>query len=335
MIPAFFSESIEKDNVKCTLCPHFCILKKGQVGKCNVRKNLNGSLYSFNSDRITTIHSDPIEKKPLYHFIPGTKSLSLAAMGCNFKCNFCQNSSISMVSDTSEITGENISPEKIVDTAIKSGASSISYTYTEPTVYFELMFETAKAAKQAGLKNVMVSNGFISGSAIETILPFMDGANIDLKSFSESFYSEQCSGKLAPVIETIQTIVNSPCWLELTTLFIPELNTSEKELTAIISFILETGEEIPWHVSRFFPQYKITDKDPTDIKLMENILERGEKMGIKYVYGGNFNSGKWGNTRCKKCGETLINRTGYQIEIINFTDGKCPNCAEKISGVWN
>jgi len=335
MVSAFFSESVKKNNVKCTLCPHFCVIGIGQTGKCNVRKNLDGSLYSLNFDRVTTIHSDPIEKKPLYHFMPGTTSLSIAAMGCNFKCRFCQNNSVSIISDTSEITGENISPEEIVDTAIRTGASSISYTYTEPTIYFELMFETAKVAKQAGLKNVMVSNGFISRFALETILPFMDGANIDLKSFSEDFYSKQCSGKLAPVLETIQTINNSSCWLELTTLLIPGLNTSEKEIRSLISFILKTRDDIPWHISRFFPQYKITDKDPTDTELIENVLKNSEKMGIKYVYGGNFNSGKWENTRCQKCGRTLISRKNYQIEIIDFRDGKCRNCAEKTPGVWN
>ncbi|MCK5221446.1 MAG: AmmeMemoRadiSam system radical SAM enzyme, partial [Candidatus Aminicenantes bacterium] len=276
-----------------------------------------------------------IEKKPLYHFLPGSMAYSIAAMGCNFKCRFCQNHTLSIVTKESELSGENIDPEEIVQAAIRAGASSVSYTYTEPTIYFELMYETAIAAKNAGLKNVMVSNGFISEQALDKIIPLMDGANIDLKSFSEKFYSEQCGGRLAPVIETIKKLNYSDCWLELTTLLIPELNTSEKEIEMLVSFIAETNSEIPWHVSRFFPHYQVGDKEPTDTGLIENVLNNAEKNGIKYVYGGNFDSGKWGDTRCHECGETLINRRGYHIAEIGLAHGKCENCSEEIPGVWN
>ena len=335
MIPGMFSEPFGEGIVKCTLCPHLCVLKEEQTGKCGVRKNSGGKLYSLNSDKLAAIHSDPIEKKPLYHFLPGSESLSIAAMGCNFKCRFCQNHALSIVIKESDLAGDNVDPEEIVQAAIRAGASSVSYTYTEPTVYFELMYETAIAAKNAGLKNVMVSNGFISEHALDQIIPLMDGANIDLKSFSEKFYSEHCGGRLAPVIETIKKLNRSDCWLELTTLLIPELNTSEKEIEMLVSFITETNSEIPWHVSRFFPHYRVGDKEPTDTGLIENVLNHAEKNGIKYVYGGNFDSGKWGDTRCHECGETLIKRRGYQTATIGLSHGKCENCAEEIPGVWN
>lgn len=335
MIPAMFSKPSADGRIICNLCPHSCILKEGQTGICSVRKNLGGKLFSINSDKVAAIHSDPIEKKPLYHFLPGSESLSIAAMGCNFKCRFCQNHSISMVENISDIAGEKVKPEEIIDAAKRAGASSISYTYTEPTIYYELMYETAKMAKEAGLRNVMVSNGFISREPLEKIIPFMDGANIDLKSFSDDFYSSYCGGKIAPVLDTIRILNRSGCWLELTTLLIPELNSSAKEVDEIISFIADTNPEIPWHVSRFFPHFKEGDRSATDTDLIEDVLEKAEDRKIKYVYGGNFDSGKWGNTRCSECGEILINRRGYFIEVENLSGGKCTNCDAEIAGVWN
>ncbi len=335
MIPGMFGEPFKKDRIKCTLCPHFCILKEGEVGRCGVRKNSGGKLFSLNSDKIIAIHTDPIEKKPLYHFLPGTRSLSIAAAGCNFRCKFCQNHSISIIADESEITGEKIDPDKIVEAAIISKASSISYTYTEPTIFFELMYKTAIAAKEAGLKNVMVSNGFISDHALEKLIPVLDGVNIDLKSFTEQFYSDQCGGRLAPVLDTIRTLNKSECWLELTTLLIPELNTSAPEIEQLTSFIAEINPEIPWHVSRFFPNFETLDIEPTDTELIEFILDLSVKKGLKYVYGGNFDSEKWGDTRCNKCNSTLITRRGYDIKVSDFSDGKCMNCSAEIPGVWN
>ncbi len=335
MIPAMFSRPSDDGRIVCSLCPHSCKLNEGQTGICGVRQNMGGKLFSLNSDKVAAIHSDPIEKKPLYHFLPGSESLSIAAMGCNFKCRFCQNHSISMVEDISDIAGERVKPEDIIDAAKRAGASSISYTYTEPTIYYELMYETAKAAKADGLRNVMVSNGFISQEPLEKIIPFMDGANIDLKSFSNDFYSYYCGGKLAPVLDTIRILDRSDCWLELTTLLIPELNSSEEEVGEIISFITDTNPEIPWHISRFFPHFKEGERSATNTDLIEEVLDKAKERGIKYVYGGNFDSGKWGNTRCSECGEILINRRGYHIDIENFSDGNCTNCNAEIAGVWS
>ncbi|MEN8154936.1 MAG: AmmeMemoRadiSam system radical SAM enzyme [Acidobacteriota bacterium] len=327
-------EALDNKKVRCRLCPHYCSIQNNSYGICRVRKNINGELFSLNSDKIAAVNSDPIEKKPLYHFLPDTTSLSIAAMGCNFNCKFCQNHSLSMVEDENGIYGENIAPEDIVDMALGSGSQSISYTYTEPTIYFELMYETAKIAKEQGLKNVMVTNGFISPEALEMILPFIDGANIDLKAFSDNFYRSYCGGKLDPVLDSIKIMAQKKVWIELTTLLIPDLNTDHKELKELISFILDTDASIPWHVSRFFPNYKVTDKNPTDIRKIEKVLETGKEMGLKYIYGGNFSSAKWENTYCHKCNTMLIERSGYSTKISNLKSGKCANCGENIPGVW-
>jgi len=330
-----FSEPLADGSVSCSLCPHTCRLKKGQTGICGVRKNEGGRLYSLNSDRVIAVHSDPVEKKPLNHFLPGSDSLSLAAMGCNFRCRFCQNHTISMVGRENDIAGEKTKPEDLINLAVRAGARSISYTYTEPTIYYELMLETAKEARKAGLLNIMVSNGFISPAPLQKIIPWMDGANIDLKSLSEDFYSKYCGGRLAPVLDTIRELDRSPCWVEVTTLLIPGLNTSDEETEQIISFLTGTNPDIPWHVSRFFPHYKEGGRNATDTGRMEEVLERAEDRGIRFVYGGNFHSEKWGNTRCPGCGNELINRSGYNIEIKALSEGRCGNCGTKTAGVWS
>jgi pyruvate formate lyase activating enzyme len=335
MIPAMFFDVREENKVKCTLCPHFCVIRDGDTGICGVRKNIRGELFSLNSDKVVAVHSDPIEKKPLYHFLPGSRSLSIAAMGCNFRCRFCQNYSISMAGTGAGITGEKMSPDSIVDLALRSGSGSVSYTYTEPTVYFELMFETARAARDAGLRNVMVSNGFISSPALEKLIPLMDGANIDLKSHSDTFYKKECGGRLQPILDSIRYISNSTCWLEVTTLLIPGLNTDERETERMISFLVGTDTEIPWHVSRFFPNYKAGDIPPTDTALIGDVMKKAEDAGLKYIYGGNYNSGRWEDTRCPECGRTLLSRSGYSVETNDIQNGKCRHCSNPIPGVWN
>lgn len=327
-------EALGNKNVRCRLCPHYCEIQNGRYGICRVRKNIEGELFSLNSDKIAAINSDPIEKKPLYHFLPGSTSFSIAAMGCNLNCQFCQNHTLSIVKDEDHIYGENITPESIVERAVESGSESISYTYTEPTIYFELMYETAKLATERGLKNVMVTNGFISPEALEKILPFIDGANIDLKAFSNDFYRSYCGGKLNPVLDSIEIMNQNEIWIELTTLMIPGLNSDPKELRDLISFISGIDPSIPWHVSRFFPNYKITDKMPTDTGQIEEILVTGKEMGLLYLYGGNFSSKLWENTFCPECNTLLIERSGYSTRIDNLESGKCAECGEKIPGVW-
>lgn len=334
MIKAELFEKGIKNQVICRLCAHQCHLQAGATGICRVRKNIAGTLYSLNADRVVAIHMDPIEKKPLYHFLPGSRTFSIAAMGCNFSCRFCQNHSISMANEEYGIKGENIAPAQLVEKALKNRAQSISYTYTEPTVFFELMLETARLAQQAGLKNVMVSNGYMSSQALSLLGPFLDAANIDLKAFNENFYKNYCSARLQPVLETISALRKRGIWLEITTLLIPGLNDDSEEIKRLISFLLELDAAMPWHVSRFFPQYQLQHIPPTAQDSIEKFLRLGAEMGLIYLYGGNLNVNSWNDTHCPRCKELLIRRHGYQTETNSLQSGKCLICEQKIPGVW-
>lgn len=325
----------DSGKVECLLCAHYCTLKEGQSGVCRVRKNINGRLYSLNYDKVAATHSDPIEKKPLYHFLPASTSYSIAAMGCNFNCAFCQNHSLSMVADEHGIYGERISPEDLVAAALRAGSQSISYTYSEPTIYFELMIETAQLAKEKGLKNVMVTNGFMSPEALDMMAPYLDGANVDLKAFSEHFYRKYSGASLTPVLNTIKGMKKRGIWVEVTTLLIPGLNSDKDELTKLISFIAEVDPAIPWHVSRFFPNYKLLDTPITDTGLIFYALQTAKEMGLKYLYGGNIAPDKWANTYCPSCKTLLIERSGYYTNVRNMSAGECGNCGEKIAGVFS
>jgi pyruvate formate lyase activating enzyme len=327
-------ESSDPLNVRCQLCAHRCMLSDNRVGVCGVRKNIKGELFSLNYDRVAATQADPIEKKPLYHFLPGSRSFSVAAMGCNFRCTFCQNNSLSVVRGEDEIYGQAISPDQLVEAALRDGCQSISYTYSEPTVYYELMYETAALAKEKGIKNVMVTNGYMSGEALEEIAPFMDAANVDLKSFSDDFYKKYCGGRLAPVLETIKGMKEKGVWVEVTTLLIPGLNDDKKETRELISFIAGVDEDMPWHVSRFYPQHLMLDVPPTGPRAIEECLEMGAGEGLRYLYAGNLRSDRWEDTRCPACGELLIQRSGYCTEIGNFPGGRCGSCSREIAGVW-
>ena len=334
MIKAELFEKGIQNQVICRLCAHQCRLHDGATGVCRVRKNIAGILYSLNFDHVVAVHMDPIEKKPLYHFLPGTGTFSIAAMGCNFSCRFCQNHSISMVNEELGIVGETISPEQLVQNALKNRARSISYTYTEPTVFFELMLETARLAHQEGIKNIMVSNGYMSSQALSLLRPFLDAANIDLKAFSDIFYKKYCSASLKPVLETISSLKTSGVWLEITTLLIPGLNDDGEEIKRLISFLLEVDARMPWHVSRFFPQYQLQHIPPTEKDSIYKFLRLGAAMGLKYPYGGNLTADRWNDTHCSRCEKKLIQRQGYQTEIIALQSGKCQFCDQDIPGIW-
>jgi len=319
-------------SLQCLLCSHYCKLKAGQTGKCGVRRNVDGVLYSFNADRVCALHGDPIEKKPLYHFLPGSVSLSVAAMGCNFKCSFCQNYSLSQVSGEEGIQGEAISPDEIVRQARSGGADSISYTYTEPTIFFELMYETARLARQEGIRNVMVTNGYYSPRALELIAPYLDAANIDLKAFTDEFYVRYCEARLQPVLQAIERTRKAGIWIELTTLLIPGLNDRDPE--RIIDFIREVDPDIPWHVSRFYPQYRELSRPPTDGTLIIESLRKAREKGLKFLYAGNMTDDRWENTYCPRCDSLLIERTGYHTRVRGLEKGTCRNCHAPIAGVW-
>lgn len=331
MKEAYLYSKLNNKKVKCGLCSHRCIIDDGAKGICCVRENKNGILYSLVYRKAISENKDPIEKKPLFHFLPGSYSLSIATAGCNFKCFFCQNYQISqMPSDYRNIDGRDIAPEEIVRHAIENNCSSISYTYTEPTIYFEYAYDTAKIASGKGLKNIFISNGFMTTECIEMIAPYLDAANIDLKSFSEKTY-RRLGGRLGPVLDSIKIMKKKNIWIEVTTLIIPGLNDSNKELEEIAGFLSSIDTNIPWHISAYYPQYK-SELPATGIKQIKTAINIGKKSGLKYVYGGNISSGDYENTFCPECGRLLIERQGFSITKNIISNGRCGKCGCKING---
>ena len=324
-------------NVKCFLCAHGCVIAEGRRGVCGVRENRGGVLYSLVYGKACAAHVDPVEKKPLFHYKPGTDSYSISTVGCNFACEFCQNWDISQNPKSGgEIMGTDKSPGKIVVEALNKGCESISYTYTEPTVFFEYARDTGVTARKKGLGNVFVSNGFMGEEAFEEAKTFLDAANIDLKSFSDDFYRKMCGARLEPVLETLKRMVSAGIWVEVTTLIIPTKNDSDEELANIASFIHdELGEHVPWHVSRFHPDYKFTGVDSTSIESIRNAVNIGKDAGLRYVYAGNIQHEESENTFCPKCRATLVTRIGYKVVVGKLEDGRCLDCGEKIEGIWS
>jgi len=334
MKEAYLYQKLPHKKVQCRNCPHYCLLEVGQRGKCGVRENIDGKLFALNYQKLIALHIDPIEKKPFYHFLPGTHSLSIATVGCNFACKSCQNWDISQgFKKTKEIPGKNIPPEEIVEIALKNNLPSISYTYTEPTIFLEYALDTMKLAKKKGLKNNWVSNGFLSPESAKLVIPYLDAINIDLKSFSDKFYQEYCGGRLEPVLETAKLIKKSGVWVEITTLVIPTLSDSEETFQNIANFIKkELGSETPWHISQFCGalSWQLKDLPDTPIETLENAWQIGKKTGLKYVYLGNAPGHQAENTYCPKCNTLVIKRTGYHIERYD-KKGKCPKCNQNLN----
>ena len=338
MKEALLYKKLSGKTVQCNVCDHHCVIKNGERGICGTRENKNGKLYSLVYGKAVAENIDPIEKKPFFHFMPGSCALSIATAGCNFRCLYCQNADISQIGKEKpiknkgiELFGKNLSPEDIIKDTLNSGCPIIAYTYTEPTIFLEYALDTMELAHKNNLKNVWVSNGYMTKDTLDLIGPYLDAINVDLKGFTEKFYLEVCGARLAPVLENLKYIKKMGIWLEVTTLLIPGKNDSEKEIKQIAEFIKnELGAETPWHISRFFPTYKMSDIPPTNPKTIRKAVEIGKKAGLKYVYSGNVPGDDLENTYCPKCKEKMIEREGYFIKRYD-DNGKCSKCGANLN----
>lgn len=323
--------------VSCFLCSHRCSnIKEGGTGICGVRQNIKGTLYSLVYGKLIAAHVDPVEKKPFFNYLPGTYAYSIATVGCNFRCKNCQNSDISQAPKEGRgVTGTDLAPETIVDLAVKSGCQSIAYTYTEPTIFFEYAYEVSKLARKAGLSNLYVTNGYMTGEMLDTYHPLLDAANVDLKTFRDATYKDLCGARLQPVLDTLKKMKKQGVWVEITTLLIPGINDSKEELKDIAEYITkELGKETPWHISRFHPDYKLMDTPETSPKAIKEARDIGIAAGLKYVYAGNLPGDKGENTYCPKCNELLVQREAYNILENKIIKDVCPKCGTKIDGKW-
>jgi len=322
--------------VHCLLCSHYCTIANGGHGRCGVRENRDGILYSLVYGQLVAKNVDPIEKKPLFHLLPGSLSYSIATVGCNFSCHHCQNASISQVEafDLTAVPGTLQSAEDVIQAALVSGSKSISYTYVEPTIFFEFAYDCMKLGKAQGLRNIFVSNGFMSREATEILVPWLDAINIDLKAFTDSFYRSVCGARLQPVLDSIQRMHKAGVLVEVTTLVIPGHNDSEEELQNIAEFLYTVDAAIPWHVSGFYPTYKMTDRSPTPAATLEKARQIGQAAGLHYVYTGNRPESGGENTSCPSCGIEVILRHGFSISENRLQNGCCPSCGHAIHGVW-
>jgi pyruvate formate lyase activating enzyme len=335
MKEAMFYERLSEGRVRCYLCHHKCTIADGKRGICTVRENIGGTLYSLVYGKAISANIDPIEKKPLFHFLPGTDIYSFATVGCNFRCMHCQNYSISqMPRDERRIDGRALSPEEIVLEAKKFNCKSIAYTYTEPTIFYEYAYDTAKLAHKEGIKNVFVTNGYTGEDALREIKPYLDAANIDVKGFTEKFYKEICGARLEPVLNNVRLYKELGIWVEVTTLIIPTLNDSEEHIRGIAEFLVSVDENIPWHVTQFHPEYKLMSLPITPLKSLRKARKIGLEVGLKYVYEGNVPGYGNENTYCPNCSEILIKRWGFTIEENKIEKGRCPKCKTLIEGVW-
>lgn len=336
MHEALMYETLADGLVQCSLCRHRCRIHPGRRGICHVRENRGGILETLVYGMLVAEHVDPVEKKPLFHFLPGTSTYSIATVGCNFSCRHCQNYTIAQDEPDAAggVHGTYVPPEEIVRRAVVSGCRSISYTYTEPTIFFEYALDVARLASAAGLKNIFVTNGYITPAALDVIAPFVDAANIDLKGFSADFYGRIVGARLDGVLECIRDYYRRGIWVEITTLVIPGENDSDEQLEGIARFIAsDLAPHVPWHISRFFPHYKMMDHEATPLGSLSRALQAGKRNGLPYCYTGNCVEGSE-NTECPVCGASLVVRKGFRTVAVNLHGGKCRQCGAVIAGVW-
>ncbi|WP_305041718.1 AmmeMemoRadiSam system radical SAM enzyme [Geoalkalibacter sp.] len=336
MKEASFWEAAGEQRVRCGLCRFRCLIAEGRRGICGVRENRQGVLYTLVYGRSVAENVDPIEKKPLFHFYPASLSFSVATVGCNFRCLHCQNYQISQLPRDHQqaIAGYPLEPAEIVRRARASGCRSIAYTYTEPTVFFEYAYDTAVLAHQAGLKNIFVTNGYTTPEALAAIAPYLNGANVDLKGFSEEFYREVVGATLHGVLDTLREYRRLGIWIEVTTLIIPGRNDRPGELRKLAGFIAdELGGDTPWHVTAFYPTYKLRDVPPTPVASLRKARKIGLEAGLRYVYTGNIPGEPGENTLCPGCGEVLIERRGFRLGQVRLDHGRCTGCGLPVPGV--
>ena len=334
MHPARLWKKLPDGRVSCRLCAHFCRIADGARGLCGVRVNKGGALFTLAYERVAAANLDPVEKKPLYHFHPGSSTFSFGTMGCNLSCAFCQNYSLSQPPRQGKaVTGERVTPADLVAAAKRNGASSISYTYSEPTVFFELMADTAALAHEAGLGNIMVSNGFSSRACLDALAGLIDAANIDLKAMAPAFYEQVCGAKLAPVLKNLVHIRRLGWWLEVTTLLIPGRNDDDAQLTRLAQFLAnELGVDTPWHISRFHPDFGMRDVPPTPPERLKRAYAIGREAGLRYVYVGNVYDDRRSATLCPSCGAVVLARAGMGLAASHMHAGACDACGAAIAG---
>jgi pyruvate formate lyase activating enzyme len=331
---AMLYEPLPDDRVRCRLCAHECTIAPDGRGICHVRENRDGKLMTLVYGELIARHVDPIEKKPLFHYYPGSLSYSIATAGCNFRCDWCQNADISqMPRDQHIILGDHVTAEEVVAAARARQCRSIAYTYTEPTVFFETTYDVARLAREAGIGNVYVTNGYMTAAAIESIAPYLDAANVDLKAFRDVTYRRYVGARLQPVLDSLKLMKRLGIWVEVTTLLIPDLNDDPEELSEAARFIAdELGPDTPWHLSRFFPAYRMQHVSPTPECTVTRAIEIGKAAGLHYVYAGNSRQGA--DTLCHSCGATLIRRAGYRIVANAVTpENTCPKCGGPVAGM--
>ncbi|MFC1742186.1 AmmeMemoRadiSam system radical SAM enzyme [Nanoarchaeota archaeon] len=332
---AMFYEALDKMKVQCHLCPNECVILHGKRGSCHVRENHAGKLYSLVYGMPCTTGVDPIEKKPLFHFLPGTETYSIATPGCNLHCKWCQNWQISQ-RGPEDVPCSKMDPEEVVENAVSAGCDSISYTYVEPAIFYEYVLDTARLARKAGLANVMVTNGYLNIKPVKKLYRYIDACNIDLKGFTEKLYREYCGGQLQPVLDTAKTVFRRGVWTELTTLVIPGLNDSDEMLRSQCEWVKkELGDRVPMHFSRFFPYYKMQHLPPTPEETLMKAYDIAKDVGLKYVYVGNIQLEGKEDTYCASCGKKIVDRGAlFSVGNIKIKDGKCGHCGKKVDGVF-
>jgi len=333
MIPARYYKK-QENSVKCLLCPHACVLREDATGICRTRKNIKGKLYSLAYGNPCALHIDPIEKKPLNHFLPGSTALSIATSGCNLRCLNCQNWDISQ-SSPAQHHDKNILPDDVVKLALEKNCNSIAYTYTDPVVFYEYMLDIAQVAHAKKVKNVLISAGYIEEEPLRELCKYLDAANIDLKGFDDQLYRKLNGVRLEPVLRTLQILKEEGVWLEITNLIIPQWTDDLSMFRKMCDWLVQQGfDEVPLHLSRFMPTHTLRDLYPTPVETLYEVAEIAKDTGIKYVYVGNVPGNPYQNTICSFCNQKLVDRTGYYVGEISMNNNRCINCNRVIAGVW-